>query len=227
MRRRSGFLGTAFGVASMAVLLASCGDAGTSNGPQERASGGTPAATAAPATSAPAAAAAPAPVAAPAPASGTTGTTGTTEATEASTAEKSLPARIVEALNAARAVPRLCGSTAYPAAGPLAWHPRAEQAALVQAQYLQRNNLFTHTGADGSTIGDRMTATGYVWQTVGENLAAGYPDFDGVLQGWLDSPGHCANVMNGAFVDVGVVLVQGTASNTYRTYWAMAAGRPR
>jgi uncharacterized protein YkwD len=211
-------------VASIAVLLASCGDAGTSTGPQERASGSTPAATAAPATSAPAAAAAPAPVAAPATASGTTGTT---EATEASTAEKSFPARIVEALNAARAVPRLCGSTAYPAAGPLAWHPRAEQAALVQAQYLQRNNLFTHTGADGSTIGDRMTATGYVWQTVGENLAAGYPDFAGVLQGWLDSPSHCANVMNGAFVDVGVALVQGTASNTYRTYWAMAAGRPR
>lgn len=219
MRRRSGFLGTTFGVASMALLLASCGEPAGNAGPEERAAptaGGAPAAPASPASAAPANPAAPEPAPA-APAA----------ATEAPTAEKSFPVRIVEALNAARTVPRLCGSTAYPAAGPLSWHPRAEQAALAQAQYLQRNNLFTHAGADNSSIGDRMTATGYVWQTVGENLAAGYLDFDAVLQGWLDSPGHCANVMNGAFVDVGVVLVQGTASNTYRTYWAMAMGRPR
>jgi uncharacterized protein YkwD len=142
-------------------------------------------------------------------------------------AEKSFTARMLDALNAARAVPRTCGATAFPAAEPLAWHPQAEQAALAQAQYLQRSNQFSHAGENGSTIGDRMTATGYAWQSVGENLAAGYVDFAAVLQGWLDSPGHCANVMNASFVDVGVVLVQGAPSNTYRSYWAMALGRPR
>ena len=143
------------------------------------------------------------------------------------TAEKSFNDRILDALNAARAVPRTCGTVAYPAAGPLRWQVQAEQAALVQAQYLQQNNLFTHTGAGGSSVGDRLSATGYVWQAVGENLAAGYTDFATVLQGWIASPGHCVNVMNGNYVDVGVVLVQGTSSNTYRTYWAMVSGKPR
>ena len=208
MRRRSGFPWAGVCAAWAAALLAACGGAGGDAGPG---SAGAPPPASASAAAAPAA---PQPVTSP-------------EALDASGAEKSLPARIVEALNAARAVPRLCGTTPYPAAGPLAWHPQAEQAAQVQAQYLQRNNLFTHAGENGSTIGDRMSAAGYAWQSVGENLAAGYADFAAVLQGWLDSPGHCANVMNGTFVDVGVSLVQGTASNTYRTYWAMALGRSR
>ena len=98
---------------------------------------------------------------------------------------------------------------------------------LAQAQYLQQNNVFSHTGANGSSVGDRVTATGYVWQTVGENIAAGYPDLDAVMQGWVDSPSHCVNVMNGNFTDIGVVIVQGTSSNTYRNYWAMVLARPR
>ena len=203
-RRRGGLLRTVLGAAGAAVALAACGGAGGDDVP----TGGT------------AAAATVASATAGAPAAGS-------GATDPSAVEKSLPARVIEALNAARAVPRTCGATAYPAAGALSWQPQAEQAALAQAQYLQRENLFTHSGENGSTIGDRMSAAGYTWQAVGENLAAGYADFAAVLQGWLDSPGHCANVMNGAFVDVGVVLVQGTGSNTYRTYWAMALGRPR
>jgi len=204
----------------VAAMLAACGGGGGDAG-----SG----------TDAAAAAAAAAASSGGAPASGTGGgataastpgsTTGTP--TEPQTAEKSFNDRILDALNAARAVPRTCGTVAYPAAGPLRWQVQAEQAALVQAQYLQQNNLFTHTGAGGSSVGDRLSATGYVWQAVGENLAAGYTDFATVLQGWIASPGHCVNVMNGNYVDVGVVLVQGTSSNTYRTYWAMVSGKPR
>ena len=204
MRRRGGLFRAALCATGVSVALAACGGAGGDEAPTFG--------TAAAGTSAIS------PAGAPAAGSG---------ATEPSAVEKSLPARVIEALNAARAVPRTCGDTPYPAAGALSWQPQAEQAALAQAQYLQRENQFSHSGANGSTIGDRMSAAGYAWQAVGENLAAGYADFGAVLQGWLDSPGHCANVMNGSFVDVGVVLVQGTASNTYRTYWAMALGRPR
>jgi uncharacterized protein YkwD len=133
----------------------------------------------------------------------------------------------LELVNAARAQARSCGATAYPAAPPLRWQSQVEQAALVQAQYLQQNNLFSHTGANGSSVGDRLTATGYVWATVGENIAAGYADLPTVVRGWLDSPGHCANVMNPTFTDLGVTLVPGASSNTYRTYWAMVLARPR
>jgi len=142
-------------------------------------------------------------------------------------AAPSFPDLVLQSVNAARSVTRRCGTTDHPAAPPLKWQTQVEQAALTQAQFLQQNNLFSHTGANGSSVGDRVTATGYVWQTVGENIAAGFPDLDSVVQGWLDSPGHCVNVMNPAFVDLGVVLLQGTASNTYRNYWAMVLARPR
>ncbi len=143
------------------------------------------------------------------------------------TATKSFADQMLEAVNAARAVARNCGTTAFAAAGPLKWQAQAEQAALAQAQYLQQNNLFSHAGANGSTVGDRLTATGYAWSTVGENIAAGYADVASVVKGWLDSPGHCVNVMNPNFTDIGVSLVQATSSNTYRTYWGMVLARPR
>ena len=148
-------------------------------------------------------------------------------ASTATAADKSFADRTLEAVNAARAVARKCGTVDYPAVGPLKWNVQAEQAALAHAQYLQQNNLFSHTGANGSTVGARLTATGYVWSTVGENIAAGYVDLATVIQGWLDSPGHCVNLMNGNFVDLGVALVPGTSSNTYRTYWGMVLARPR
>jgi uncharacterized protein YkwD len=168
-------------------------------------------------------------------AAATTTTTSATPATESSvtppasipTANKSFADRVLEATNVARATARKCGSTDFPAAPPLKWESRLESAALSHARYLQSQNLFSHTGENGSTIGDRATAAGYTWQTVGENLAAGQIDIPTVIQGWIDSPLHCENLMNARFVDLGVALVQGTSSNTYRTYWAMALGRPR
>lgn len=199
--------------AGLAVALAACGG------------GGGPPTSAAPA---------PAPAAAGTPAVGTSATPASVGATGASpasatpaTVTKTFADQVLESVNAARATARKCGSSDHPAVAPLRWNAQIEQAALAQAQYLQQNNLFSHTGANGSTVGDRVTATGYVWQTVGENIAAGYPDLAAVVQGWIDSPSHCVNVMNGNFTDLGVVVVNGTSSNTYRNYWAMVLGRPR
>jgi len=133
----------------------------------------------------------------------------------------------VKMINDARAVARNCGTAAYAATGATRWNADAAEAATTQATYLQQNNLFSHTGANGSSVGDRLTAAGYVWSTVGENIAAGYPDMASVVKGWLDSPGHCVNMMNPNFVDVGLALVPGTSSNSYRTYWALVLAKPR
>jgi len=135
--------------------------------------------------------------------------------------------QLLDAVNAARATPRSCGTTAQPAVGTLAWDAQAEQAALAHAEYLQRNNRFSHTGENGSGVGDRLSATGYVWTHAGENIAAGFDDVAGVMRAWIDSPGHCVNLMNPAFTEVAVVLVPGTSANTYRSYWVMVLARPR
>lgn len=169
---------------------------------------------------------------------GSTDTAVASRATEASTAGAASPdtqaaaARsfadtILAAVNATRATPRACGTVAQPAAGTLEWDPLAEQAALAHAQYLQQNNLFSHTGANGSGIGDRLSATGYVWTHAGENIAAGFDDVAAVMKAWIDSPGHCVNLMNPAFTELAVVRVPGTSANTYRSYWVMVLARPR
>ncbi len=142
-------------------------------------------------------------------------------------AEKTFQELVLEAVNGARAEPRTCGSVPYPAAPPVTWLAQAAQAAQTQVDYLQQNNLFSHTGANGSNVGDRLSATGYAWSVAGENLAAGYLDIATVMQGWLASPGHCANLMYGDFSEIGVVVIPGNSTNTYRTYWGMVLSRPR
>jgi len=135
--------------------------------------------------------------------------------------------QMLEAINVARAQPRNCGTNSFAAASPLRWNAQTEEAARIQASYLQQNNLFSHSGANQNTVADRLTSTGYLWREVGENLAAGYADIASVMQAWLDSPGHCANLMHASFVEVGVALVDGIDSNTYRNYWGMVLATPR
>jgi uncharacterized protein YkwD len=135
--------------------------------------------------------------------------------------------KAIALVNAGRSVARKCGTTDYPAVGALKWQSQTEQAALTQVQYLQQNNLFTHDGAGGSTVGSRLTATGYVWQSVGENIAAGFPDLETTVKGWFDSEGHCINLMNAAYTDLGIAGVLGNSTNTYKTYWGMVLARPQ
>jgi uncharacterized protein YkwD len=130
-------------------------------------------------------------------------------------------------INAIRASAHTCGSTAYPAATPLTWNTRVEDAARTQALYMQGNDVFSHTGANGSSVGDRLSASGYSWNAVGENIAAGYPDAAAVVAGWLGSPGHCANMSNPAYAELGVVMQPGTSANTYSTWWVMVLAHAR
>ncbi|HLS54931.1 MAG TPA: CAP domain-containing protein [Zeimonas sp.] len=133
----------------------------------------------------------------------------------------------LERLNVARAVPRTCGGAELlPAVAPLRWNSQLEQAAIGHSEWMQANDTFDHTGADGSSVGTRVTAAGYAWKMVGENIAAGQPDLDSVIAAWLASPGHCRNIMHPDFVDTALALKPGTSSNTYRTWWTLVFGRP-
>jgi uncharacterized protein YkwD len=207
------------GAVSVAAALAGCGGSGGSDSPSSGAS--------APASEAAAGGAGAAPSA-----TGTAATAAGSPATAVATStiaasDKAFADRVLESINAVRAVARKCGTVDYPAVGAVKWNTQAEQASLAHAQWLQQNNAFSHSGANGSTVGDRLTATGYVWQTVGENIAAGYPDLASVMAGWVGSPGHCVNLMNSQFTDLGVSLVPGASANTYKTYWGMVLARPR
>ena len=61
---------------------------------------------------------------------------------------------------------------------------------------------FTH----GSAFMDRISATGFDWTTVGENIATGYETPSSVVRAWMNSPGHCANVLDPSYREVGTGL---------------------
>ncbi len=135
-------------------------------------------------------------------------------------------ASLLQQINAARASARTCGSTAMPAAVPLAWNDRLFSAAAKHSLDMATNNYFSHTGLDGSTPSQRIAAEGYAWSWAGENIAAGQQTVAAVMNGWLASPGHCANLMRAEYRDVAVSCVQ-RAGSSYGRYWTMVLARHR
>lgn len=100
-------------------------------------------------------------------------------------------------------------------------------AALGHSNDMQQLNFFSHTGSNGSDPGQRLTNAGYSWRTYGENIAAGQSSVQSVVNGWMNSPGHCANIMNSSFREIAVACVKGGTGNTYGTYWTMVLGTQR
>ncbi|HTT13103.1 MAG TPA: CAP domain-containing protein [Burkholderiaceae bacterium] len=134
-------------------------------------------------------------------------------------------ARVLALVNQARAQPRRCGREEFGAASPLRRSPRLEQAAASHALDMAERGTMSHTGHDGSMPAQRVTRTGYSWSAVGENIAAGQRDADAVVESWLESPGHCANLMNPEYSEVGVAFATNSASAA-GIYWAQVFAAP-
>jgi uncharacterized protein YkwD len=136
-------------------------------------------------------------------------------------------ADLLQRVNAARAAGAQCGARgAFAATGPLQWHGVLVTAAARHSQDMASHNIFSHTGSDNSSPAQRVTDAGYGWRLVAENVAAGYRTVQEVMDGWMTSDGHCANIMNPALRDFGVACVPGDTSNTYSTYWTMNLAAP-
>ncbi len=121
-------------------------------------------------------------------------------------------------VNNARRQDRICGTSPYAATSPLAWHCSLETAAERHSKDMADNNFFSHTGSDGSNAGQRISATGYPWRAWGENIAAGYATVESVVTGWLESPGHCANIMNPTVTEMGAASTSNSSSD-FPIYW--------
>jgi len=124
------------------------------------------------------------------------------------------------AVNQARSVGQVCGSTPYNPAPPISWSENLAMAAYLHSEDMVLNNFFSHTGSDGSSAGERISRQGYPWRTYGENIAVGYPTVSSVIQGWLGSEGHCRNLMNPAFTEIGAGYAIGPfGGNPAARYW--------
>jgi uncharacterized protein YkwD len=99
---------------------------------------------------------------------------------------------------------------------PLAWASELWCAAHAHSVDMATNNCFSHSGClDNSSPWQRITACSYQLAASGENIVAGYPSPASVVQTWMASSGHRANILNPSFRDLGV----GYAYNQNSTYW--------
>jgi hypothetical protein len=107
---------------------------------------------------------------------------------------------------------------------PLSYDARLAAAARGHSEDMGLQNYFSHTSLDGRTVSDRITDAGYDWNTYGENIAAGQPTPEDVIDSWMASSGHRANILNPNFCDIGVGYAY-VAASTYRHYWTQDFGR--
>jgi uncharacterized protein YkwD len=138
----------------------------------------------------------------------------------------SVAREVLRLVNAARAQPRRCGRVSYPATTPVTLSPILSSIAEDHSSTMAARDDLQHEEPDGSTPAVRVRRSGYVARIVGENVASGVPTAAAVVSGWLDSPGHCANIMDGRFTEMGIAYVlakRGSAA----IYWTQLFARPR
>jgi uncharacterized protein YkwD len=134
---------------------------------------------------------------------------------------------MLDAVNATRSQGRVCGSYgSFPAASPLTWNCKLESAALFHSMDMAKNDFFSHTGYAGDQLDDRVNQAGYGWSALGENIAAGISlsSVSAVMQAWIGSPGHCANLMGSTYTEFGAAKYS-NSSSTYNVYWTQVFGR--
>ncbi|KAL3665513.1 hypothetical protein V7S43_009548 [Phytophthora oleae] len=105
----------------------------------------------------------------------------------------------------------------------LCMNKKLQNAAQRHSDDQAKNNFMAHDGSDGSTMSKRVTDAGYQWNAVAENVAAGQVDVDAVMESWMNSPGHRANILGADYTMFGTAYVY-NADSTYKHYWTQDFG---
>ena len=157
--------------------------------------------------------------------------------------------KYLKVINYARSIARECKNNdgtvqkesegCFPAVSPLSTNSALYTAALEHSTDLAQSDTFSHTGSGtdsdvtGSNLGhpstfkERIEANGYVeYSTIGENIAAGQATIEDAVHAWLESPGHCANIMNGNYKEMGLAKYENEDSR-YKIYWSNEFGAKR
>jgi uncharacterized protein YkwD len=136
--------------------------------------------------------------------------------------------RVLELVNEARAAPADCGSAgAFAAAAPLAMDPILRCSARLHSLDMYERNYFDHTDPDGQNPFQRMGAAGFRGTKAGENIAVGQATPEQVMQSWMASDAHCANVMQSGYRLLGVGYDPGAGGRGLGSnYWTQNFGAP-
>ncbi|RKT19732.1 uncharacterized protein YkwD [Streptomyces sp. 1114.5] len=107
--------------------------------------------------------------------------------------------------------------------GPVSAEPRLASAAQSHSDDMADRNYFDHASPEGFHADHRIEATGYRWSTWGENIARGQKDPADVMDAWMNSPGHRANILNCAFKQLGVGVRTGSGGPWWTQVFAAPA----
>lgn len=118
-----------------------------------------------------------------------------------------------------------CVNEARTSAGlpPMCLDSRLVAASTRHALVMARAGRLAHEALGDGTPGMRATQAGYVWLSISENIGWNYPDAASVVKGWLDSPGHRANIL-GRAADFGGDVARGAGGECY---WCALFGIPK
>ncbi|HEY6454129.1 MAG TPA: CAP domain-containing protein [Steroidobacteraceae bacterium] len=139
--------------------------------------------------------------------------------------QPSSAAGVLQLVNAVRANGTRCGERAFGPAPPLHESATLDSVAYEHAADMARHDYFEHVDRTGHTPAQRVRATGYREKLVGENIAYGPTSAQEVVAGWLHSTGHCENIMDARFVEMGLAQASGAGSRR-GLYWDQLLTQP-
>ena len=98
--------------------------------------------------------------------------------------------------------------------------------ALAKANDMAANSYFGHADKNGNRMAYWISAAGYNYLRAGENLAKGFTDPASVLEAWMNSPTHYANLINSNYQEIGMGITQGYIDGRFTTFVVQHFGEP-
>ncbi|MEL6674989.1 MAG: CAP domain-containing protein [Bacteroidota bacterium] len=126
---------------------------------------------------------------------------------------------MLESVNALRVAGCQCGADWMSPVPALSWSDVLTEAARVHTVDMVVNNFVEHEGKDGKDVGGRLQALGYTYQVAGENIAQGFGSIKEVVSGWKSSVGHCKNMMDPSYTQMGAAELD--------SYWTQVFAKPQ
>ncbi len=105
----------------------------------------------------------------------------------------------------------------------LKYNANLSEVAKLKALDMKEKNYFSHTSPTYGSPFDMMRSMGIKYTSAGENIAKGYRTPDAVMKGWMNSPGHKANILNSNFTEIGIGYVTDSSG---AGYWVQMFIRP-
>ncbi len=102
---------------------------------------------------------------------------------------------------------------------PLDSHPALDRVAQKYAEDMLERGFYGHTSPEGKSVRDRVNRIGYEPPRVAENLGSGQTGVEQVMEGWMASPGHRANILHRKLREIGTGMALGEKDGDFKILW--------